>query len=79
MVTLRVAFNSSMSKWMPVMNRIPQGSVLDPPLFNIFVSNKDIGTECTFSKLANISISSCAVVFAKLEGRDAMQIQDGPL
>ncbi|PKU42344.1 rna-directed dna polymerase from mobile element jockey-like [Limosa lapponica baueri] len=53
MVTLRVAVNSSMSKWKPVTNDISQGLVLQLVLFDIFPSNMDSDIECILSKFAD--------------------------
>jgi len=49
---------------------IPQGLVLAPELFNIFVGNMDGGIECTLSKFVN-DTKLCGAVDT-LEGRDAI-------
>jgi len=68
--TQRVAVNNLMSKWRPVMNGVPQGSVLGLVLCNIFVGDMDSGIEHSLSKFANDT--QLGHVVDLLEGRDTI-------
>ena len=69
--TPRVAVNGSMSGWRSGTSGVPQGSVLGPVLFNMFVRDTDSGIEWSLSKF--VDDRKLSGVVDSVEGRDGIE------
>ncbi|CAM5094510.1 unnamed protein product [Eretmochelys imbricata] len=66
-----VVINGSIYGWQPVSSGVPQGLVLGPVLFNIFINDLDDRMDCTLSKFTDDSTLGGEI--DTLEGRYRIQ------
>ncbi|GAB0176367.1 mitochondrial enolase superfamily member 1 [Grus japonensis] len=67
----RFILNGVTSGWWPVTSGVPQGSILGPVLFNVFINYLDVGLEGVVSKF--VEDPKMGVAVDSIEGGEALQ------